>query len=510
MNIVFRVDATSQIGSGHFYRCLTLADALKQIGAEVSFVSRQLPEHLRTKLGANGHRLLSIDREAGVGDAGAPPFRNEWLGVSQEADARDTLEAISSNTVDWLIVDHYALDARWEGLVNAATNKLLVIDDLADRRHICDVLIDQNHYVDMEVRYEGKVPAHCRLLLGPRYAILRDEFRQLRRRVTPRDGSIRKILVFLGGGDAGAHVMTAIDALREIDFKNIGVDVVVGAQQSGLAHIRQLCSVSGFTCHVQTDRMAELMADADLAIGAGGSATWERACMGLPTLAIAIAENQVRVVEDAAAKGVVYAPQTTRLHSRFLARHLESLMENPQLLRMLSTNSLGSTDGRGVARILRSMGCSRIHIRKALQEDSRDIFLWRNHELVRGTSRNGEFIGWTEHQAWFRGVMEDSNRHLLIGEIDGRAVGVVRFDVNADEAEVSIYLVPADADRGTGSDLLSAAEIWLLARRSNVLRLKAEVLGENMPSHHLFQSLGYARRATMYLKQMERTLKPCI
>ncbi len=304
MNIAIRVDASVQIGTGHFMRCLTLSDGLKQCGAHIRFVSRELPVHLRDMLAAKGMELASLDS-----NASAPPIDDlahaHWLGTSQTQDAQDTIQALSDRTWDWLIVDHYALDARWESAMRSSARQIMVIDDIADRQHECDVLLDQNFYADMQTRYTGKVPSHCQLLLGPRYALLRDEFRTLREQVKPRTGPVKRVLVFFGGVDADNHTGRAIEALTEIKISGLHVDVVIGAQHPCREQIKAACALHGFICHVQTERMAELMAAADLAIGAGGAATWERCCLGLPSIILVIADNQSKAAADLEAAGVI-------------------------------------------------------------------------------------------------------------------------------------------------------------------------------------------------------------
>ena len=193
--IAFRTDASDQIGTGHFMRCLTLADGLKQRGAQICFVSCHLPEQLRSILVAKGHEFVLLDsvQNALALDELA---HAHWLGGTQAEDAADTIRALSDRILDWLVVDHYALDFRWESALRQTAKKIMVIDDIADRQHDCDVLLDQNFYADMQTRYTGKVPSHCRLLLGPRYALLRDEFRQLHEHVKPCSGPVKRMLVF--------------------------------------------------------------------------------------------------------------------------------------------------------------------------------------------------------------------------------------------------------------------------------------------------------------------------
>lgn len=185
MKIAFRTDATHQIGTGHFMRCLTLADELKKQGVQIRFVSRNLPDHLRDMLTAKGMELVSL-----INNTSATQIdelaHSAWLVTSQAQDAQDTIQALAGQTFEWLVVDHYALDTRWETAIRNTAKQIMVIDDLADRVHDCDVLLDQNFYADMQTRYSGKVPAHCQLLIGPRYALLREEFRKLRKQIQPR------------------------------------------------------------------------------------------------------------------------------------------------------------------------------------------------------------------------------------------------------------------------------------------------------------------------------------
>ncbi len=304
MRVAIRVDASNKIGTGHVMRCLTLADAMQQRGAQFRFISRHLPEYIRDMLAAKGHEFLLLDSSSSEASADDLAHAN-WLGTSQHADAQESLQALSDQYWDWLVVDHYALDARWESVLRQAAKHILVIDDIADRQHDCDVLLDQNFYADMDTRYTGKVPEHCKLLLGPRYALLREEFRRLREQVKPRMGPVKRVLVFFGGVDADNYTGLAIEVLANIGVEGLQVDVVIGAQHPHREQIESACSEHQFDCHVQTKRMAELMATADLAIGAGGSATWERCSLGLPSIVLVLAENQRKAIRDLAAVGAV-------------------------------------------------------------------------------------------------------------------------------------------------------------------------------------------------------------
>lgn len=501
MKIAIRVDASSQIGIGHFMRCLTLAEALKQRGANVRFISRHLPEHLRDMLNAKGHEFAPLNSISSEEIADATSHAH-WLQASQAQDAADTRRALSDQTWDWLVVDHYALDARWETVLRNAARSILVIDDIADRRHDCDVLLDQNFYTDMESRYTGKVPQHCQLLLGPRYALLRDEFLQLREQARPRTGPVKRVLVFFGGVDAGNYTAQAIEALAGIGSSDLLVDVVIGAQHPHREQIETACAEQGFVCHVQTSRMAELMAAADLAIGAGGSAIWERCCLGLPALTLCVAENQRKQIADAASEGMLYAPEVKDDLILVIRRHVSALMENDCLLHFISRNTMQTVDGRGVLRVIWNFGCSGIEMRTASQDDSVKLFEWRNHPDIRAVSRNAEMINWEDHQRWFASVLAAPDRLLLIGQRDGLPIGVVRFDMRGDEAEVSIYLVPDINQSGQGRDLLQSAERWLTDNQPGVRKIRAHVLEGNERSQRLFLGAGYQVDSTCYSKRL--------
>jgi len=501
MNIAFRVDASAIIGTGHFMRCLTLAGTLKVRGASIRFLCRHLPEYLRDMLSEKGYEFILLSGSATDSIEG-DLAHSHWLESSQSSDAQAAVQALSDRTWDWLVVDHYALDARWESALRQSAKQIFVIDDIADRQHDCDILLDQNFYADMDTRYTDKIPGHCRLLLGPRYALLRDEFYRLREKVKPRTGPVKRLLVFFGGIDAENYTGRVIDILSAFGFEKLVVDVVIGEKHPYRRDVELLCAKMQFACHVQTTRMAELMASADMAIGAGGSATWERCCLGLPTLAFSTANNQFRQINDAAAKGLLYVPEITGDFTGLLSIHLAALTGNNALRTLISHKAMSVVDGRGALRVVRKIGCTAIKMRLATSEDSEKLFGWRNHILIRSVSRNSEEINWSDHQKWFTGVLSSSDRVLLIGELENVPVGVVRFDIQDNTAEVSIYVIPETDLTGAGQELLQSAEHWIKRFRPEIREIKADVLGSNERSHRFFLGADYYIRYTAYSKKL--------
>ena len=501
MSVAFRVDASSQIGTGQFFRCLTLADALTSSGRQVCFVSRQLPDELQQRL---SERNIEFRKIGGAGSAEEchDLRHSQWLGTSQAQDAAETIQALSGIPFEWLIVDHYALDERWETALRAHVGSIAVIDDLADRSHNCDVLLDQNLRADNP--YAGRVPVGCKVLLGPTYALVREEFRQARPHVRPRHGSVKRILIYFGGVDAGNFTGHAIEAVAGQKLAELRVDVIADLANQRREQIASQCTRHGFAFHVQTDRMGELMAAADLSIGAGGAATWERCCLGLPTLVICAAENQKRQIEYAACDGLLFAPEPRGESTAFIRYHVQLLMDNPYLREAMSRAGLKAVDGEGVWRAVRNLTRGNIELRVATVADADSLFSWRNDPAVRAASRVPDLIDRATHQSWLASVVNSADRILLIGECGGQPVGVIRFDLRADEAEISIYLVPGPNPPGQGRSLLHCAERWLAANHPAVSGIRARVLAGNERSARLFLGAGYVIELAEYSKRIIR------
>ena len=238
--VAIRVDSSEQIGSGHLMRCLTLAERLRKKSAEVHFISRDLAGSLHRLVVEHGfplHLLPQHEEDPNLTGYAA------WLTVPQEVDAEETGEILSRmQPVSRLIVDSYALDAAWEQRLRPFVREIFVIDDLANRPHDCDVLLDQNYYREMWHRYDGLVPPACKLLLGPSHALLREEFYEARKKLRPRDGSLHRILVFYGGSDPTYETEKVIHALLQMRLTSVDVDVVVGGSNARRVQIEELCA----------------------------------------------------------------------------------------------------------------------------------------------------------------------------------------------------------------------------------------------------------------------------
>ena len=300
MNFIFRTDASMTIGSGHVMRCLTLADELRKHGVNCSFICRAHSGNFLEYIRKRGFEAHALSFEASLSDQSSEQsvaserdhVSANWLGVEWQKDAEQTRDVIGYSKVDCLIVDHYSIDARWEGALRSSCDHIMVIDDLADRKHDCDLLLDQNF--DEIYRYSDLVPSSCALLVGPKYALLRSEYQIAR--LKKRSSSVQRILVFFGGTDIDNLTGTTLSALSKAELSEIWVDVVIGANYRNIEFLEKLSSTRGKTCiYKLRPHLAELMTEADLAIGAVGITNWERMCAGLPSIVISLAENQIPI-----------------------------------------------------------------------------------------------------------------------------------------------------------------------------------------------------------------------
>ncbi|MGK3116951.1 UDP-2,4-diacetamido-2,4,6-trideoxy-beta-L-altropyranose hydrolase [Pseudomonas corrugata] len=362
MKVVFRTDASLQMGSGHVMRCLTLAEALKAEGAECYFICRELPGnllHIIRGKGFNAHGLMTDGSSAPSLQIADKPLYHDWLGVTQDLDAEQCSCLLDILQPDWLVVDHYALDIAWELKLKRKGVKLLVIDDLVNRAHASDVLLDQT--LGREAGdYFSLVPSRCAVLCGSRYALLQPDFRRLRvssliRRAQHR---LENVLITLGGVDKDNMTRQVLEGLKLSALpKSCRVTIVMGATAPWLEDIQQLANMLPWHTEVKVNvsNMAQLMADSDLSIGAAGSTSWERCCLGVPTIMVVLADNQrFAAAQLARANAVLMISLDGDVVSQ-LARAVDNVVNDPALLKSLSESSKQVTDGGGCELLIKKI-----------------------------------------------------------------------------------------------------------------------------------------------------------
>jgi UDP-2,4-diacetamido-2,4,6-trideoxy-beta-L-altropyranose hydrolase len=340
--IIFRTDAADFIGTGHIMRCLVLAEALRDKKQECQFITRAHPTDLVDYLRSKDwpvHVLPQIKNP--------PPIKRseDWLLTPWENDARETQAVLKEidSTIDALVVDHYGIPKEWESALRPMVKKICVIDDLPKRKHDCDIFLNQNFHPDMHERHKVLLPQNCEMFLGPKYALLRQEFRfwQTKRRI--REGPVRRILIFFGGTDPTGETLKTLKAIDSVVIPaNYQLMVMVGIKNAQKKEISDLASRhSNWHISDNVSRISDLLASTDLAIGAGGVSTWERAYMGLPSLLISVAENQVMAVEHLGNKKIaINLGYHTDVDAGKMTQALISLIENPSRLKQMSEDSM--------------------------------------------------------------------------------------------------------------------------------------------------------------------------
>lgn len=360
MNVLFRVDASVQIGTGHVMRCLTLANALRREGHQCCFVMRMLHGSMQSIVEQNGFNVRTIPEYSdGIFTGFGLESKSHFEITDWHYDAELTHSSTASNYWDWIVVDNYGLDSRWESVVKPFCNSLLCIDDLANRTHCCDILIDPT--LDRDAKdYSGLVLANDSIVeCGIRYAFIRDEFHAYRGTSYERRerAEFTNIMISLGGSDPD-NVTTDIlkSFITNGNLERWQLSVVVGNSSNMYSDIVKMSDCIGGNCRVfrNVTNMAEHMSKADLAIGAGGGTTWERCYMGLPSLVLNIASNQTHIVNS-----IVHHGAAMEIDKRFIHESLTSILalltRQPEILREMSYQARQLVDGKGISRIVSLM-----------------------------------------------------------------------------------------------------------------------------------------------------------
>jgi len=366
MKVYFRVDASLEIGTGHVMRCLTLADALRERGSSCTFVCRRHPGHLLALIEQRGHQALALpELQEGVqhNHNHNDKAHAHWLGTDWATDAQDTQQALRARTggqpVDWLVVDHYALDARWEEALRPQAQRIMAIDDLADRPHACDLLLDQN-LGRQEVDYGGLLKGKTTTLVGPQYALLRPEFAALRAQSLARrqaNPPLRRLLITMGGVDKDNATGQVLAALQSCSLPaDLRVTVVMGPHAPWLAQVQAQATQMSWPTEVLVgvNNMAQLMAQSDLAIGAAGGTAWERCSLGLPSLVLVLAQNQLPGAVALQEAGAAVAMESQQQITNFFASQ-QSTSAAKKVLNKLSQTAASVTDGEGCQRTVTQM-----------------------------------------------------------------------------------------------------------------------------------------------------------
>jgi UDP-2,4-diacetamido-2,4,6-trideoxy-beta-L-altropyranose hydrolase len=485
MNVVFRADASDLIGHGHVRRCLTLAKKLSASGATIEFVSREYPGN-----------LCDFVEESGFPVRRLPAPASGTLSLHEDADLTRATMSKRDSPTDWLVVDHYDLDHLWEATLRQCARRIMVIDDLANREHDCDLLLDQNLVAGLGQRYTGKVPGGSGLLLGPTYALLEAAYTELHDRARPRSGPVRRILISFGGADADNLCARSLSAFTSLNRSGIEVDIAIGDSSPHLAALRKLAAPHrNVRVHAGTTSLALLLSEADLAIGAAGTTTWERLCLGVPSLVVTVAPNQEPAAAELNRLGLIrLLGDKSHASESSIASALEKLFQTG-LDEGWSKSCLAAVDGRGADRVSAALGVSAetaLKVRLATLDDEALLLEWANDPATRSNAFSPGTITPATHAVWFRQRLGNRAgcRLYIVETVDGIPIGMVRFDRSGNEWEVHYSIAQSLRGRGLGRAALAAALADLAAEMRDAT-VFGQVKESNHASRKVFESLAF-------------------
>jgi UDP-2,4-diacetamido-2,4,6-trideoxy-beta-L-altropyranose hydrolase len=474
--MLIRADASISIGTGHVMRCLALAQAWYDAGGTAAFAMAESTPAIAEKLRAESCVEISLSEPAG-----------------SAGDAEETIACASRLKSKWIVVDGYRFGPDYQKFLKAAGFRVLFLDDYGHSTHFAaDFVLNQN--VSASVTLYSAREAGTRLLLGPKYALLRREFIPWRDWVRSVSSECRKVLVMMGGSDPENLTGLVIDALQLAKLENLETTIVVGGSNPNFPELRRAAAQSGNGMTVLRDisNAAELMATADVAVSAAGSTCWELCLMGLPALLIDVAVNQTQVAEELQRRGCAIHVGDRSVTKERLAEALMSLSGSEECRRSLSQRSRALVDGKGAERVvsvLRGEACLRL--RRAVAEDRQRLWEWANDSDVRAASFLTAPIPWEAHVHWFSDKLADKNSLIFIAEAEqGTPVGQIRFNIDGREAEVNISLAKGQRGRGLAVPAVQAAVRQLFAEVDcNIVH--AFVKPENIASAKVFEKAGF-------------------
>ncbi len=472
------------MGAGHVQRCLTLAKSLHRRGIECIFASRNLPGNRTDEINRAGFQVLLLG-----GPVSANP--DNPFEINQEADAQMVLDALAGTTVEWVVVDHYGLDNNWEiKLAKELGNpQLLVIDDLADRKHASDILLDMAP-ARRTADYENLVPAEAIMLLGLEFALLRAEFGVLRARSGKpgnRCGSPVEILATFGGGDNAEAVAMAVEAFEQFQMSVQASLTLVG--KLGKDHAKN-CNLPNITFVEHEPDMASRMRQSDMIISAAGGTSWERCSLGIPGVVLCLAENQR---ENFAAIDEAGAGLCVNNNTGEILTAMKRLQNEPELYADIACRAWELCDAKGVDRVVSVMLANTVRLIAATDEDTRFVYEARYAGEAQHYYKNPVKPEFESHRAWFSSALVNPDYGLYCAVLGDDRIGHVRFDYeNRDRrrAEVGIALAPIARGKGLSHAVLQVAVDF--ARDGGVEIFDAEVHEDNKVSRLVFEQAGFA------------------
>ncbi|ETT41088.1 GCN5-like N-acetyltransferase [Paenibacillus sp. FSL R5-192] len=484
MKFFIRADASEQLGIGHVMRCLALSEELIKHDYEVIFICKEANPLITRLIREKGCDLLLID---------TPIF------IDGEHESEHVVQLIINGyhveQEDWLIVDHYSLDITFEQNLRKVFANIMVVDDLADRSHDCDILLDTSSNVSKRDTYDRLIPSSAIQLLGPEYTLLRGEFIEKRETLNPQDErGINNIFVCFGGTDPTNETIKTIKALQPIMNENIQVNIVLGKPNLRIEQWMTRNKSEYMELFIQPDSIAAIMSSSDLAICAGGGMTWERYCLGLPGLVIAVAENQLELAQQGQLLGIdKYIGQSESVQEQDITQIFMQTINHGEWLKEARNKAMALIDGKGASRVVKLLTehTRRIELRDVGEGDV--FFLWecRNETEARMNSAQIEEVTLNDHLRWLEQSKLNSERKLMVAWNKSEKIAVVRLDKENLHAIVSINVAQEHRGKGFAQEILTELERTASHWDRSIRILQAVIKKQNHASIKTFIKAEY-------------------
>lgn len=474
-HLLIRADAGGELGTGHVMRMIALAQAWQDRGGSVTLAACQCPAPLLDRLTKEKISFVAIEAQS--------------LGGTE--DLADTIRIGKSLRAEWIVTDGYHFQEDYHKGLQAESFKLLAVDDYGHcAEWHADVVINQNLHKSTGAVESLAVTPHCRLLNGPRYALLRREFRKsVHRAQVPEEKALR-ILVTFGGVDPNAATLKIIRALHGLIATPLDLKVLAGHANPNIEAIRLEVPKSPHRIELipACDNMPSLYQWAERVISAGGSSCYEWLYFGLPGWVTSIADNQDDIVM--AMLSEKHADGVKRIDSipeDQLAQSLARWIDSPQIAKTRLV------DGWGALRVAAAIATLPCWVRP-VEETSDSVFLFElaNEPSVREAGSHPTSIQWNEHLAWLRHHCHSKQSRLMIVEMDNQGpVGQIRFHQQYEGCwEIGIAIHPNHRLSGLAATALSLA-IRDLSATVSVSRFLARIRTTNQASQRLFAKIGF-------------------
>ncbi len=529
--VAIRVDASTRMGSGHVMRCLTLASKLISQNLRIIFLTKNHQGNLNHLIEQQGFELIKLS--APVESIEAQIDDKLWLGCSYQADAQECLHALTGLNIHLLIIDHYSLDHQWQAILKDKLNsdlnkqystKFMVIDDLANRKHHCDILLDQT-LGRIPQDYKELTPHHCQLLLGNEFIMLRDEFEGSRMKaesIREKTSEIKNILITMGGTDPDNIAESVLNWLIKFQKLNSNIQITLVANKTSTFFDKLkliACNHKWISIVSNPQSMANLMLKAEVAIGSSGATAWERCCLGLPCISIISADNQQFLSEKLSNAGAIISLGhfSTINYTSFIKAITQILIEKDTYTNMVK-NCFACCDGLGVNKVITAILdniSNDTSLIEANYDDCQVLFDWQSNIKIRKYFNNPKPVEWKKHCQWLSCTLDDADKYLYMIKLNNpfnetaKPIGMLRLDLIKHSQckidakwEISIIIDPDYQGKKIAAKAISKIPYSFLERG-----IIAQVHNNNIASHKLFLRAGFKQISeTVYCIKLDANL----